>query len=243
MALDRLTQITSSGISSVSTITVSAIAGVITATTATVSGNLTVGTGVTISSGIITATRASISNNLTVGTGVTIQSGIVSATSYFASNQRRVVALTSGDTTLWYQAAAPVGWTKSTTHNDKALRVVSGAGGGSGGSTAFSSVMASRTPAGSVAVSNAAFTLSTNEMPSHGHAANAYEWSLGSPGGSGLLYYTRNSNANNGSQTIAPGISNNGSSASHTHNNTASFSGTAMDFAVQYIDMIICSID
>ena len=51
-----------------------------------------------------------------------------------------------GTAMLFAQTAAPTGWTKSTTHNDKALRVVSGTAG-SGGSTAFTTVFASRTPA------------------------------------------------------------------------------------------------
>jgi hypothetical protein len=48
----------------------------------------------------------------------------------------------SGTVMLFYQAAAPVGWTKLTTQNDKALRVVSGNGGVAGGTNAFSTVMA-----------------------------------------------------------------------------------------------------
>jgi hypothetical protein len=48
----------------------------------------------------------------------------------------------AGTVMLFYQAAAPTGWTKLTTQNDKALRVVSGAGGAAGGSNAFSTVMA-----------------------------------------------------------------------------------------------------
>jgi hypothetical protein len=35
-------------------------------------------------------------------------------------------------------------WTKSTSQDNKALRVVSGSGGGTGGSTAFTSVFGSR---------------------------------------------------------------------------------------------------
>lgn len=45
----------------------------------------------------------------------------------------------AGTVMVFYQAAAPVGWTKITTQNDKALRVVSGTGGGSGGTNALSS--------------------------------------------------------------------------------------------------------
>lgn len=43
-----------------------------------------------------------------------------------------------GSVTDWFQATAPVGWTQVVTQNDKAMRVVSGVGGGVGGATAFS---------------------------------------------------------------------------------------------------------
>lgn len=43
------------------------------------------------------------------------------------------IYLPSGTTMLFVQASAPTGWTKSTVQNDKALRVVSGSGGSSGG--------------------------------------------------------------------------------------------------------------
>lgn len=58
--------------------------------------------------------------------------------------------LPSGTSMLFMQAAAPTGWTKSTAHDDKALRIVSGGtGGGSGGSSGFSSVFgASKSTAG-----------------------------------------------------------------------------------------------
>ena len=244
------TQVESAGISSAAPLVLSnvSISGVITASSS-ILDSLNVGSGqVTISSGIITATTASISSNLRVGTAVTISSGIITATSYFASNNRRVVALTSGDTTLWYQAAAPTGWTKQTTHNDKALRVVSGTGGGSGGSTAFSTVMASRTPGGSVTMTNASFTLTTTEIPSHGHSvfvnsfAGDRQIAAGPLGADGDKYSFSDS-GNDASTSNTLRATGTGSGSSHTHNNTASFTGTAMDFAVQYVDMIICSID
>ena len=211
--------------------------------------SLTVGSGVTISSGIITATGASIGGNLTVGSGVTISSGIVSATNYFASNQRRVVAFTVGTTTLFHQAAAPTGWTKQTTHDNKALRCVSGTGGGSGGSTAFTSVFTSRTPGGSVSGSNSGgsvnnTTLGLNEIPSHNHDGDGFEtcrvrgsfgggYQFGQPAGSTFFATYTNSRGGSGSH-------------GHGFNNpswSGSFTGTAMDFAVQYIDIILCSID
>lgn len=54
----------------------------------------------------------------------------------------------AGTDMVFYQAAAPTGWTKGTTQNDKALRVVSGNGGGSGGSRALSSVTVGGTAIG-----------------------------------------------------------------------------------------------
>ena len=79
MALDRLTQITSSGISSNSTITVNAIAGQITGnvnstgviTATTISGNV---------SGNVNSSGVSTFSTLLVGTGVTISSGVITAT-------------------------------------------------------------------------------------------------------------------------------------------------------------------
>jgi hypothetical protein len=47
----------------------------------------------------------------------------------------------SGTLMLFQQSAAPTGWTKQTTHNDKALRVVSGSVV-NGGTTAFSTMFA-----------------------------------------------------------------------------------------------------
>ena len=46
----------------------------------------------------------------------------------------------SGSIMLFQQTSAPVGWTKLTTQNNKALRVVSGSAG-SGGSTSFTTAL------------------------------------------------------------------------------------------------------
>ena len=71
----------------------------------------------------------------------------------------------SGTKMLFQQTAAPTGWTKDTTHNNKALRVVSGTAS-SGGSVAFTTAFAtSRTVSGSVA----SHTLTESQIPSHDH--------------------------------------------------------------------------
>jgi hypothetical protein len=144
-----------------------------------------------------------------------------------AGNQTFIVpndfGFPSGTTMLFVQTTAPTGWTKSTTHDDKALRVVSGTAG-TGGSTAFTSVFASRTPSGTVG----ATTLTEAQIPSHTHT---------------LSIVTSGTTAATGAGTrIMPGSSTTGATGgggSHNH----SFTGTAMDFAVQYVDVIIATKD
>ena len=137
-----------------------------------------------------------------------------------------------GTAMLFAQTAAPTGWTKSTTHNNKALRVVSGTAG-SGGTAAFTTVFTNRPPVGSVTVDGT--TLTESQIPAHTHTTNAYN-SHGSTGGdvgaSSFINYIASSSITSSSI---------GGGASHTH--TASFTGSAMDFAVQYVDVIIATKD
>jgi hypothetical protein len=138
----------------------------------------------------------------------------------------------SGTLMLFQQTAAPTGWTKQTTHNDKTLRVVSGTAS-SGGSTAFTSVFTSRTPAGTVGNT----TLSASQLGNHTHAYTAP-----SSNNSGLnaQYVSKAPSGNfqvpSGAGANTGGI-NEGSGGAHNHG----FTGTAMDFAVQYVDLIIAS--
>lgn len=153
----------------------------------------------------------------------------------------------AGTTLLFYQATAPTGYTKQTTHDNKAMRVVSGTGGGSGGSSAFTSVFASKTPTGTVSGSNSSgsvsnTTLTEAQIPSHSHDMTNYHTGqsldgANSGGAVGVYNFT---------SLATQATSNTGGSTSHTHGFTnptwsGSFSGTAIDFAVQYIDVIICS--
>lgn len=76
------------------------------------------------------------------------------------------LAFVSGTRMLFVQANAPLGWTRDTTHNDKALRVVSGVNGVSnGGSLPFTTTFVSRPISGSVGN----HTLSVYETPLHNH--------------------------------------------------------------------------
>jgi len=140
----------------------------------------------------------------------------------------------AGSVMLFYQANAPTGWTKVLTENNKALRVVSGSGGVSGGTTAFSTVFANQTVTTSVSVSGTtgATTLSISQMPSHNHSTGQAIASFGGEAGF--------SGANLNTTTITGDT---GGGGSHTHSFSGSGSGTssAVTLNVQYIDIILCS--
>lgn len=121
----------------------------------------------------------------------------------------------TGTLMLFQQTAAPTGWTKQTTHNDKALRVVSGTAS-YGGSVSFTGVFASGLSAG-------ATTLSTNQIPSHNHS---FYWGYGGSGGP-------MSTAGGGGSSAA--TSSSGGGGSHSH--------SLPSFNVQYVDLIIASKD
>jgi len=133
---------------------------------------------------------------------------------------------------VFYQAAAPTGWTKATTHDNKAMRVVSGAGGGSGGTTAFTTVFTNQTPTITTSgLSAGATTLSTTQMPSHSHS---YTWFAGGNTCSGY------NPATSASPTcISTGSA--GGGASHSHSISGSATSSAVTLNVQYIDTIICT--
>lgn len=149
-----------------------------------------------------------------------------------------------GTDAIFFQSAAPSGWTKNTSHNNKALRVVGGAsdpnGGGSGGSNTFTSAFPSSKPiSGNFPISGTVggHTLTSNELPSHTHA-NGGAVSL-SPGGGDVR-------SGGGWSRSTPDTGNNTTNASsHAHpfsSGSASFSAN-VNLAVQYVDVLICSFD
>ncbi len=152
-----------------------------------------------------------------------------------------------GTVMVFYQAAAPVGWTRVITEHDKALRVVGSTPGGvAGGTNAFSAVMAQAN------VGN--HTLTTAEIP-----AGIYSTALNSitvyPGGTAGYYFPvslasfSNSGPNggggvpfdpswgqltydSGNNTI--GVYSSGGGGAHNH---------PITMAMQYVDVILASKD
>lgn len=157
-------------------------------------------------------------------------------------------SIPSGSKTNFLQAAAPTGWTQCTTYNNYAMRLVSGTGGGTGGSVAFTTAFASQTPAGTISGGAVACTtLSTAQMPSHDHTGN-WQYYSGNAGGT-FSYGSFNTGSpadnnlawrNIGSPAVYARVAANGGGGSHTHTFTQpSFSGTAINLAVQYVDNIV----
>lgn len=201
----------------------------------------------------------------------------------------------SGTALLFQQTAAPTGWTKSVTHDNKALRVVSGTAS-SGGSVAFTTAFASQAVSGSIGNTTAtnqaqtatniaqtqggsvslsgggsvsSFTLTTTEIPSHAHSLRRFAGPSG-PAPASTMQTTTGGFSTNPvllspdltSSSIGSGGGHNhgftnptysftGSSHNHTqnsHNHTQdahnhTFTGTAINLAVQYVDVIIATKD
>jgi len=160
----------------------------------------------------------------------------------------------SGTKMLFVQTAAPTGWTKDTVNNNnKALRIVTGTAS-TGGSVAFTTAFASQSVAGSVSVSGGsvgATTLSTSQIPSHQHSLglwrpnvpDVFQGGYTTPGNRSCPWF------GTGGPSSNPylGYSENaGGGGSHDHGftaPTASFSGTAINLAVQYVDVIVATKD
>lgn len=147
-----------------------------------------------------------------------------------SGNLTNAVPFPAGTLMLFQQTAAPTGWTKQTTHNDKALRVVSGTAS-SGGTSAFTTVFANQTPTiNTSGLSAGATTLSTAQMPSHTHSngMGAYGVNLYS----GLDQYGYNGSTSTGAA---------GGGGSHSHSMSGSATSSAITLNVQYVDLIIAS--
>lgn len=145
----------------------------------------------------------------------------------------------SGTAMLFAQTSAPTGWTKSTTHDNKALRVVSGTAS-SGGSVAFTTAFASKSVSGTISdttATNQAFTLGINEMPNHNHIS--FGTTAGSYNTGRLAPSAVPSQGGYSTWPAGGGGSHNHTQNSHGH----TFTGTAIDLAVQYVDVIIATKD
>jgi hypothetical protein len=180
--------------------------------------------------------------------------GNVSA-SYFigdGSSLTNIEPFTAGTLMLFQQTTAPTGWTKQTTHDNKALRVVTGTAS-SGGSNTFSGVFntavvvsgTSNNSTVTISGSTAGHTLSLSEIPSHRHLEGGHvEFGTGDSESAG----TRNEGNNSGARRFYTDYQGGGGSHSHSagtlagDNHSHTYTSN-LELNVQYVDLIIAAKD
>ena len=170
-----------------------------------------------------------------VATGVQFPDNSIQTTAAAAS-------FPAGTVMLFAQTNAPTGWTKNTsTGNNTALRLVTGTAS-TGGSVAFTTAFASQTPSGSVSVSGSAgnTTLTTPQIPSHTHSVNAFSYNPE------IAPNDRVSRSPRGSVpvSISDAATGTGGGGSHSHPlsiSSATFSGSDINLAVSYVDVILAT--
>jgi hypothetical protein len=197
-------------ITSVGTLTSLGVSGTVTASAFTANTGIFTGNG----------------SGLSAIAGANVTGTVANAT--FATTAGSISSIPSGTRMLFAQTSAPTGWTKQTSNDNSALRVVSGTAG-SGGSLDFTAAFTTRSVTGTVGDTS----LTVDQMPSHTHQVVEGGVTPSSPGA-----YTSGDDFTNliakYSTTTATG---NGESHSHT------FSGTSIDIDVKYVDVIIAQKD
>jgi len=153
-----------------------------------------------------------------------------------------------GTITIFNQTSAPTGWTKLTTTNDAAFRVVSGAIS-SGGSVNFSTVHQTNIWQGTAGTDAAtgAFAISATEMGTHTHPYRhttnspltpATPYRTATPGGAPLRITPNNTGS---TLTTSADPASGGQSHLHPFPVSLSLSGSSFDFSVKYVDVILAS--
>jgi microcystin-dependent protein len=167
----------------------------------------------------------------------------------------------AGTRMLFQQSAAPTGWTKDVSQNNKALRVTSG-NVTTGGNLSFTDAFASRGISGSVA--NHTLTVAQMPVHSHGFSDPGHSHGINDPGHTHRSPWNAKSNSSKGdggNSEIVTGnvrnttssttgisvrtaftgasIGNQGGNGAHNHG----FSGNNLDMRVQFIDVIFAQKD
>jgi len=165
--------------------------------------------------GAVTPTQAELNRLAGITSGVQAQLDALTAAK---------APMEAGVKVLFFMPNAPLGWTQDTSHHNKALRVVSGTGAAFSGTVDFTAAFTSQAVNGSVANHN----LTEAEMPIHKHKSGT---GTQGHGGTGDVLVVGNGAPLTTDTTTA------GSGQGHNHD----FTGTAINLAVKYIDVILAS--
>jgi hypothetical protein len=201
--------------------------------------SLLIQTGDTTAITISSTQQVALTNPLPVSSGGTGVNAAGTAGNVLTSNgsvwvSQAAAAFDSGTVMLFAQTTAPTGWTKNTSTGDNsALRVVTGTAS-TGGSVAFTTAFTSQTPTiNTSGLSAGATTLSTAQIPSHTHSVQCIGPYSGPAAG------VRGASAGTGGDSTGVVTSGaQGGGGSHTHTVSGSATSSAINLAVQYIDVI-----
>jgi hypothetical protein len=212
------------------------------------SGTITGITDLAVADGGTGASSASgARTNLGCGSIATQDSSAVSITGGSVGSAVALGMFPAGTALLFAQTAAPAGWTKSTTHNDKMLRIVSGTAG-SGGSAALSTAWSSVALSGTVA----GHTLTVTELPSHTHSGTTSGQSADHHHSLPVTTSPYVCNGSGANFAIVGAGTSGGTSNDHTHNittdggtgggssHTHGLSINSFTVTPAYVDAIIC---
>lgn len=150
----------------------------------------------------------------------------------------------SGTVMLFQQTAAPTGFTKITTHNNKALRVVNGSVT-TGGTNSFTDALNASNDTSSKSVtitgSTSSHTLTLSQIPSHRHLAGGHsEFGTGNFVSAG----TRNDGNSGGAKRFYTDYQGSGSGHSHSNGSLAGASHNHnFNLDIEYVDIILASKD
>jgi hypothetical protein len=149
-------------------------------------------------------------------------------------NQRTVdTPIPASTNMLFNQSSAPTGWTQDASQNDRVIRIVSGAGAGTGGSWTISGVSVD------------SHTLTESEIPAHDHgSAGGHTHGLDLYGFSGGPSVTEATFDSDGTYT---GTVNTNSNGAHTHSSFGGGGGHTHGLTIgsawrpAYRDVIACT--
>lgn len=206
--------------------------------------NATSGAAPTLAVDGLTAKALNQVSGTAIATGALLNGGVYCAV-YDNSGSQFIVkniagSIPSGTSIISTLSSCPTGWTKGSTHNDKALRLVTGTPS-TGGTNAFST---------SLAGSTSSYTLQIADIPSHNHGgatgnqnqSHTHDAPLLNAGGAfagggiaGVIGYSGG----------ASGVPTGTTSADHTHtiSSQGGGGGHAHAIGVQYVDVILCQKD
>ena len=156
----------------------------------------------------------------------------------------QAIEFVSGTVMLFRQNTAPTGWTKSSSFDNAALRVVSGTINASqSGVVPFTGAFANTTPTVTVdssGLSAGATTLTTSQIPSHSHSVTSII-----AGGGVVNALPAHPSTYACAAASSWNTNNTGSGSSHSHSMSGSATATssAINLNVRYADAIIAAKD